>query len=303
MRMVFYMSEKEIKEKTRGWLLPDLKGGKPPAGLYVVATPIGNMGDVSLRALDVLSGVDGVLCEDTRVSGKLLKYFGIEKPLGVYNDHSKDQDRAKIVARVQSGEALALISDAGMPLVSDPGYKLVAAIQDAGLNVTSVPGANAPLAALQLSGMPSDAFSFIGFLPSKSVARVKHLKAWAHVPGTLIAFETAPRLEAALADIEAALGAREVAVVREITKMYEEVRRDDVAALVAHYKEAGAPKGEIVLVIGPGDVREYSDKEIEGMLKEALASMGTKAAAEHVAAATGRTKKDLYNMALKVGKG
>ena len=297
------MSEQNSKEKTRGWLLPDSKAAELRAGLYLVATPIGNMGDISLRALNTLAGVDGVLCEDTRVSGKLLKYYGIEKPLSVYNDHSDENVRQKIAARIESGERLALISDAGMPLISDPGYKLVGDLQAAGLNVTSVPGANAPLAALQLSGMPSDAFSFIGFLPAKSGARQNVLKEWADVPGTLIAFETAPRLAAALADIEKILGSRRVAVVREITKMYEEARCDMSDALIAHYEEKGAPKGEIVLVIEPAAARIYSDEEIEKMLEDSLQSMGTKKAAEAVAEKTGRAKKDLYDLALKVGKG
>lgn len=297
------MSEQNSKEKTRGWLLPDSKAADLRPGLYLVATPIGNMGDISLRALNTLAGADGVLCEDTRVSGKLLKYYGIEKPLSVYNDHSDEKARQKIVARIEAGEKLALISDAGMPLISDPGYKLVADLQDAGLNVTSVPGANAPLAALQLSGMPSDAFSFIGFLPAKSGARQSSLKEWADVPGTLIAFETAPRLAAALADIEKVLGPRRVAVVREITKMYEEMRCDVSEALIAHYEENGAPKGEIVLVIEPAAARVYSDSEIEEMLENSLQSMGTKKAAEAVAEKTGRAKKDLYDLALKVGKG
>lgn len=304
--MLLSMSENppqpNSKEKTRGWLLPDADGRALAPGLYLVATPIGNLRDISLRALDTLAKADGVLCEDSRVSGKLLKHYGIESKLSVYNDHSDEKVRAKIIARIKAGEAMTLISDAGMPLVSDPGFKLVAAVQGAGLNVTSVPGASAALAGLQLSGLGSDQFSFIGFLPAKSAARRSALEAWAQAPGTLIAFETAPRLLAALADIEATLAGRRVAVVRELTKLYEEVRRDDVASLIAHYETHGLPKGEIVLVIEAAQGRVYAEDELKALLKAALREMGTKDAAAHVAEITGQAKKMLYALALEIAK-
>ncbi|MCB9983514.1 MAG: 16S rRNA (cytidine(1402)-2'-O)-methyltransferase [Rhodospirillales bacterium] len=290
------------KEKTRGWLLPDADGRLLEPGLYLVASPIGNLRDVSVRALDTLALADGVLCEDSRVSGKLLKHYGISSRLSVYNDHSDGKVRAKILARIKGGEALALMSDAGMPLVSDPGFKLVAAVQEAGLNVTSVPGASAALAGLQLSGLGSDQFSFIGFLPTKSAGRKAALEEWRDAPGTLVAFETAPRLLAALSDIEAALPGRRVAVVRELTKLYEEVRRDDVASLIAHYEEHGLPKGEIVLVIEAMQGRAYSEDELKALLKAALREMGTKAAAAHVAEITGKAKKMLYALALEISR-
>ena len=296
------MSEGNSKEKTRGWLLPDAKGGKPRAGLYLVATPIGNLGDISLRALDTLCGVDAVFCEDTRVSGKLLKYFDIQKPLSVYNDHSDEVVRQGILERIRGGEALALISDAGMPLISDPGYKLVRDLRDARLYVTSVPGANAPLTALQLSGLPSDSFSFIGFLPSKSAARRKVLESWKNAPGSLIAFETAPRLVAALEDVAVVLGQREVVVTRELSKLYEEARVGTAEELIRYYQEHGAPKGEIVLVIEPAQARDYSQEDLEEMLSDALQSMSTKDAAAFVAEQAGRAKKELYDLALKVSK-
>lgn len=291
-------SEQNSKEKNRAWLLPDPKSLTLEAGLYLVATPIGNMGDISLRALDALAAADAVLCEDTRVTGKLLNYFGLHKKLDVYNDHSADGVRTKIIKRIEGGEALVLVSDAGMPLVSDPGYKLVVDAKAAGVNVTSIPGANAPLTALQLSGMPSDAFSFIGFLPAKSGARQGVLKKWEDVPSTLLAFETAPRLQAALADIRAALGDREVAVVREITKLYEEVVRDSISNLIKHYEDKGAPKGEIVLVIAPPAEKHFSDDDIDAMLWDALEEMGTKKAAAAVAEKTGLSKSELYERAL-----
>ncbi len=292
----------DSKEKMRGWLLPDAKGGTLSPGLYLVATPIGNMGDISLRALDTLAAADGVLCEDTRVSGKLLKYFNLKKSLSVYNDHSDERARQKIVECIRAGEALVLMSDAGMPLISDPGYKLVCALREEGLNVTSVPGANAPLAALQLSGLASDRFSFIGFLPSKSGARKNLLEEWVGVPGTLIAFETAPRLVAALGDIGEVMQGRRVVVARELTKLYEEVRSGTPEELIAHYKEHGAPKGEIVLVIEAPKAVEYSQEELEGLVEKALEAMSTKDASGFVAAQTGRSKKELYDLALAISK-
>lgn len=298
MRMTNLDTETNSKEKNRAWLLPDSKTGALPAGLYLVATPIGNMGDISLRALDVLAAADAVLCEDTRVSGKLLSYFGLKKKLDIYNDHSDDSVRAKVVQRIESGEALVLISDAGTPLVSDPGYKLVQDARAAGVMVTSIPGASAPVTALQLSGLPSDAFSFIGFLPSKSGARQTLLQKWADVPSTLLMFETAPRLIAALNDINVVIGARRVAVVREITKMYEEVRCDTPQELAAHYEQHGAPKGEIVLVIEPPADVVYSDEDVDALLREALKEQGTKKAAAAVSEKTGLAKSDLYERAL-----
>ena len=296
------MSEKNSNEKTTGWLLPDAKPGSLAPGLYIVATPIGNLGDMSLRALDVLAAVDEILCEDTRVSGKLLKHFGLRKTLCVYNDHSDESQRAQILSRIENGEALALVSDAGMPLVSDPGYKLVRALRDADLYVTSIPGANAPLAALQLSGLPADAFSFIGFLPPKKGARQAVLAAWKDAPGTLLAFETAPRLKGALEDVAETLPGRRVAVVREITKLYEEVRMALPEELLLHYEAQGGPKGEIVLVIEPAPTRVYTQSELEAMLKDSLETMSTKKAAADVAARTGHSKTQLYDLALKVEK-
>ena len=292
----------DSKEKNREWLLPDAKGGALKPGLYLVATPIGNLGDISVRALDTLAAVDGVLCEDTRMTGKLLNAYGLKKKMSVYNDHSDEKARAQIIARIGDGEALALVSDAGMPLISDPGYKLVSALQAEGLHVTSVPGASAPLMALQLSGLPSDRFSFVGFLPPKSVARKSVLEDWKHSPGTLIAFETAPRLLDALGDIRKTMGARRVAVVRELSKLHEEIICQDIESLIAHYEEEGAPKGEIVLVIEPSQERVYSDDEIEAMLKDAVKTMSTKDAAGFVAEQTGRAKKELYDLALGLAK-
>lgn len=267
-----------------------------------MATPIGNLGDITIRALDTLAMAGTVLCEDTRVSGKLLKAYGLSKKLMTYNDHADTKLRTKVLEMITGGQAVALISDAGMPLISDPGYKLVQACHEHGLPVTSMPGANAPLTALQLSGLPSDAFTFIGFLPPKAGARQACLQQWAAVPGTLIAFDTAPRLQKTLADIQTVMPGRTVAVVREITKLYEEYRIDDITALIDHYEQAGQPKGEIVLVIGPSVEAPLDEATLKQALREALSVMSTKEAAAHIAAKTGRPKTDIYDMALAVKK-
>lgn len=275
-----------------------------PPGLYLVSTPIGNLRDMTLRALDVLTAVDTIICEDTRVTAKLLQAHGIpNKPLLVLNDHSENKGRAAILSRLANGESMALVSDAGTPLVSDPGYKLVRDAQDLGIMVTSLPGANAPLTALQLSGLPNDAFCFIGFLPSKSVARKKEWQRWAHSPATLLAFETAPRLLDSLIDMRDVLGDRDAAVVREITKMFEESRRGTLSELIAHYTADGPPKGEIVLVVsGAPDNVEMDDAAIDDMIASALDSMRVKDAAAFVSEQTGRPKKEIYERALIVSK-
>lgn len=296
------MSDQDNQSSLRGWRLGPYQNQVRLAGLYIVATPIGNLGDISIRALDTLAAVDVVLCEDTRVSGKLLSHYEIDVKTEAYHDHSDAGKRASILKRIEEGVKFALISDAGMPMISDPGYKLVRDLRDAGAYVTSVSGANAPLSALQLSGLPSDAFSFIGFLPSKQGARRSQLEAWASVSGSVIAFESASRLKAALADIEVVMPGRKVAVVREISKKFEEVREAVPAELLAYYEEHGAPKGEIVLVIEPPVQVERSEADIEQMLREALVDHGTKEAAGIVAKETGLAKKELYNLALRISK-
>ncbi len=272
------------------------------SGLYIVATPIGNLRDISLRALDVLRACDVIMCEDTRVTRKLLAAHQIKARLYSYNDHSDDARRSSIIEQVKEGKAIALVSDAGMPLISDPGYKLVRDAREADIYVTTIPGANAPLAALQISGLPSDQFCFLGFLPHKAGARIKMLGSWKSVPATLICFTSAPRLMASIEDVATALGARDIAVVREITKMYEEVRKGSPSDLLDYYGEHGLPKGEIVLVIAPPDETEFSDDAIADMIRDALKSMRTKEAAGFVANITGLKKNDLYNIALSIDK-
>ncbi len=273
------------------------------SGLYLVATPIGNLRDISLRAMDVLASVDLILCEDTRVTGKLLKACGIEKKMLPYNDHNADRQRAGTLETLSSGGTVALVSDAGMPLISDPGFKLVRDCLDLGLFVTSIPGANAPLTALQLSGQPSDKFSFLGFMPPKSVARRKLMEEWAAVPGSLIVFETGPRLIESLRDMLTVWGNRPAAVVRELTKLYEESRRDSIENLLRFYEEEGIPKGEIVIVIGAAAAKKFEDGELAVMLNDALEIMGVKEASAKISEQTGVSKKTLYDMAIRVQKG
>jgi 16S rRNA (cytidine1402-2'-O)-methyltransferase len=269
-------------------------------GLYLVATPIGNLRDITLRALDTLKGADLIACEDTRVSGKLLQAYDIKKKLVPYHDHNADQQRPKLMAEIAAGARVALISDAGMPLISDPGYKLVRESVAAGLYVTSLPGANAPLMALQLSGLPSDGFAFLGFLPPKSAARKEQLRPWKNASVSLILFESAPRLEDCLADIWEVFGDREIAVARELTKMFEEVRRGPVSTLLDAIRRGGPPKGEIVLVIGRGAERQATDEELDAMLRREMQSASLREAAHAVAAATGLAKKDVYARALQL---
>ncbi|HPF77688.1 MAG TPA: 16S rRNA (cytidine(1402)-2'-O)-methyltransferase [Alphaproteobacteria bacterium] len=269
-------------------------------GFYLVATPIGNLRDITFRALDVLSSVDLIVCEDTRVTGKLMNAYGFKKKMQVYNDHSTDNQREALINAVAQGQSIAVLSDAGTPLVSDPGYKLVRGAVAQGLYVTSVPGPNAALPALQLSGLPTDQFSFLGFMPPKSAARQTALKKWESAPGSLIFYETGPRLVESLQDMRLVLGNREAAVMRELTKMYEEARRGTLSDLILHYTTKGAPKGEIVVVLGHGVAEIISTESIEKQLKRALEKMSVRDAAEMVAQATGKPKKTIYTLALKL---
>jgi len=270
-------------------------------GLYVTATPIGNAGDVTLRALDVLARADLVLCEDTRVTAKLFAIHGISAKTAPYHDHNAAEMRPRVLKRLEAGEAIALVSDAGTPLVSDPGLKLVREALDAGHTVTALPGASSVLAALTLAGLPTDRFFFAGFLPAKQEARRKELAELAAIPATLVFLESANRLEAALADMASALGLREAAVARELTKKFEEVRRGSLSDLAAHYAEAGPPKGEIVIVVGPPEKRvALCAHEIDAMLENALARASLKDAVAEVVSMTGLPRREIYARALEL---
>jgi len=272
-----------------------------PAGLYIVATPIGNLGDVSRRAADTLARCDAVACEDTRVTGKLLKHLGISKPLWRYDDHSGEKDRARLIEAMRT-QAVALVSDAGTPLVSDPGYRLVREAKAACIPIGSVPGPSAPIVALTLAGLPSDRFLFAGFLPPKDKARREVLEELAGLRATLVFFETAPRLARSLEAIGETLPGREIAVARELTKLHEECRTGTAAELIAHY-EAHPPRGEIVLLIGPPTERAPDQVDADALLREALASEKPSQAAARVARATGLDRKLLYARALELRGG
>jgi 16S rRNA (cytidine1402-2'-O)-methyltransferase len=268
-------------------------------GLYVVATPIGNLGDVSLRALATLAAADLVACEDTRVTRILTDRYGITTPLIAYHDHNAARQRPKLLAALAEGKVVALVSDAGTPLVSDPGYRLVNAALAAGHSVVPVPGASAVLAALVASGLPSDAFLFGGFLPSKPSARRRRLGDFAATPATLIFFESPHRLAASLADMVVVLGAaRACAVVRELTKTFETVRRDTLGELAAGFAAAPPPKGEVVVAVGPPEPGEPDAADVDTLLLELLADHPVRAASAEAAARTGLSRRELYQRAL-----
>lgn len=272
-----------------------------PIGLYIVSTPIGNLSDITLRALDILKLVDLIACEDTRVSIGLLSHYGIKKPLLSYNDHNGGERRPEILAAINDGKRVALISDAGTPLISDPGYKLVCEALDKGLYVTSIPGASSVTAALCLSGLPSDRFFFGGFLPARTEALKKHIATLAAIPATLIFFESARRLEESLTVLSEVLSDRQAAIVRELTKLYEETRRGRLSELLAYIKEHGAPKGEVVIVIAPPREGEMlAGQDMEKQLALLLRSHSVKEAAAIIAEQTGRPRKEIYSLALKI---
>jgi 16S rRNA (cytidine1402-2'-O)-methyltransferase len=272
-------------------------------GLHLVATPIGNLRDVTLRALEVLAGADLIACEDTRVTRKLLDHYGIATPLTPYHEHNAETARPKILARLAAGESVALVSDAGTPLVSDPGFKLLQAACAAGHHVEALPCASAVLAALSVAGMPTDRFFFEGFLPPKQAgrrARIAELKA---VPATLVFFESGPRLAAALTDLAEVLGARAAAVCRELTKMHEEVRRSDLTRLARQYAEGAETRGEIAIVVAPPGEDVSSNEDIDALLRNALARVSVKDAVGEIALATGRPRREVYQRALALSKG
>jgi 16S rRNA (cytidine1402-2'-O)-methyltransferase len=267
-------------------------------GLYIVATPIGNLGDITVRAMAVLRGVAAVACEDTRVTGKLLNHLGIKRKLIRYDDHASEAAREGLLA-LAAQQPLALVSDAGTPLISDPGYRLVRAARERGIMVTSLPGASAVPVALTLSGLPSDRFLFAGFLPSKAKARGDVLAELASVRATLLFYETAPRLLDALAAVAEMLPGREVAVARELTKRFEECRSGTPEDLIAHYT-AHPPRGEIVLLVAPPGEVQASAADAEALLRTALETLKPSQAAAEVARATGLDRKALYARALEL---
>jgi len=287
--------------------MPDLSPFPPAAppprpvspGLYLVATPIGNLRDMTLRALDVLAAADLVLAEDTRVSAKLLAAYGLKAKLERCDDHASERAAAIAVERIAEGEVVALVSDAGTPMVSDPGFVVAREVIAAGLPVHPIPGASSLLAALCLSGLPADRVLFAGFLPPKSAARKTALGELAEPGRTLVFFESGPRLAASLGDMAEVLGDRPAAVARELTKLHEECLRGSLSELAAH-PGTQAPKGEIVVVVGPGEAVAASADDVDAALSEALTRLAPGPAAAEVAKQTGANRKALYARALQM---
>ena len=285
----------------------DTTGGSkrrsPPAGLYLIATPIGNLRDITLRALDTLADADIVACEDSRVTRKLLTAHGIARALTVYREHNAARVRPKLIEAMRQGRSVALVPDAGTPLISDPGYKLAREAAAAGLAVTALPGPSAALAALSVSGLPSDRFLFVGFLPPKTGARRRALAELAEISASLIFFESAHRLEAALSDMAEVLGDRPAALARELTKRFEETRRSTLRILADDARTNGPPKGEIVVVVGPPDGEPAAaEADLDARLKAALATASLRDAVAAVAVASGHPKRKVYARALELGR-
>ena len=276
---------------------PPLSPAPLAPGLYITATPIGNLRDITLRALDVLAQADLILAEDTRVTGKLLAAYGLSKRIERYDEHAAERMRPKILAALAEGRRVALVSDAGTPLVSDPGYRLVGEAIAQGAAVHPIPGASATLAALTVAGLPTDRFLFAGFPPPKSAARQAFLQDLAGVRATLVFFEGGSRLAASLADMAAVLGPRPAAVARELTKLYETCIRGPLDVLAADPRFE-APKGEIVVVVGPGEIAPASADDADQALREALTRLGPADAASEVAKALGLNRRELYRRAL-----
>jgi 16S rRNA (cytidine1402-2'-O)-methyltransferase len=303
-----HQARQDGRARTYAFSGPPVEAPQLTPGLYVVATPIGNLGDITLRGLQTLAAADLIACEDTRVTHRLLDRYGITTPLLSYHDHNAAAVRPKILRHLTEGAAIALVSDAGTPLISDPGYKLVREVQAAGHAVTPVPGASAVLAALAAAGLPTDRFFFEGFLPPKQAARRTRVGEIASMPATLVLYETGPRLAAALADLAAGLGNRDAAICRELTKLYEEIRRDGLASLAAEYAQGGETRGEFVIVIAPPSVEatEPRAEDVDALLRRARENASLKDAVAAVAEATGRPRRDIYQRALglmKVGDG
>jgi 16S rRNA (cytidine1402-2'-O)-methyltransferase len=268
-------------------------------GLYVVATPIGNLGDITLRALDILARAGRIACEDTRITARLLAHYAIRTPMIAYHEHNAARVRPLLIERLKAGESVALVSDAGTPLVSDPGYRLVVACIEAGIAVHPLPGPSSVLAALAAAGLPTDRFLFAGFPPPREAGRRRVFAELAAVPATLVFLESPRRLAESLADMTAVFGDRPAAVARELTKLHEETRRGGLAALAAHYAETGAPKGEVTLVVGPPlAATAIAADDLDERLRAALADMTPSDAVRHVAAETGLRRRDVYARAM-----
>ena len=276
----------------------------PPAlagGLYIVATPIGNLRDITLRALDVLAASNLIACEDTRITRRLLDHYGITTPLTPYHEHNAAAARPKLLTRLAEGASVALVSDAGTPLISDPGFKLVRAARDSGHMVTALPGPSAALAALSSCGLPTDHFLFEGFLPAKPLQRRARIAELKRLPATLVLYEGGSRVAACLADLAAELGSRAAALCRELTKLHEEVRRGNLNELAAHYAGDAETRGEFVIVVAPPE-QLAEPMDIDTLLRDALGRLSVKEAVAEIAAVTGQPRREVYQRALALAK-
>jgi 16S rRNA (cytidine1402-2'-O)-methyltransferase len=278
--------------------LEDLLADPLPPGLYLVATPIGNLADITLRALSVLARADVIYCEDTRHSAKLLQHYAITAKTRPFHEHNEDREIDRAIRDLEAGKRIAVISDAGTPLLSDPGFRLVRAAAAAGIAIVPVPGPSAALTALTASGLPTDAFFFAGFLPPKQAARRARLAELSQIPGSLVIFEAPHRVAEALADMTDVLGNRAAVIARELTKLHEEIARGDLSTL-AEATAGETLKGEIVLVVGPGQVQPISDEKIIARLAEALNVMSLKDAAKALADELGVPKARIYGLGIK----
>ena len=283
------VSQSQLKSKSAG-------------RLFLVSTPIGNLGDISARAIETLKTCDFVLAEDTRIGKKLLSAFGISKPVYRADEEATEKIIPQIIDSLEKGRDIALISDAGTPCVSDPGQRVSSAIIDAGFEIYPIPGASSVLAGLVASGIDAKQFVFLGFIPNKQKARQDFFNNYKSMSLTLIMFETGPRLLASLGDMFAVLGNRKIAVTRELTKLYEEKQRGQLADIVTHYQEKGAPKGEIVIIIEGAQESQnnYDDTQIEDLIKEAIKTQSVKDLSNEIAKLTGRKSRDIYEMAIKI---
>jgi 16S rRNA (cytidine1402-2'-O)-methyltransferase len=293
------LGDSEASEPSR-----DAGGSKPAPGLYVVPTPIGNMRDITLRALDILQHVDLIACEDTRVTGRLLDHYGVPTQVTPYHEHNARRVRPELLRRLAAGASIALVSDAGTPLISDPGYRLVREATAAGHPVTALPGPSAVLTALTASALPPDRFFFVGFPPPRASARLQTFEEIAGVRATIVAFESPRRLPGCLADMQDAFGEREAVVARELTKRFEELRRGTLAELAQHYARSGPPKGEVVIVVAPpGERAPPGDDVIDALLRDAMAGRSLRDAVDLVAERLALPRRAVYERALATKPG
>ena len=268
----------------------------------MTATPIGNLGDITVRALETLERVDVIACEDTRITRRLLRRYDIDTPTLIYHEHNAERVRPRLVARLLNGDSVALTSDSGTPLISDPGFKLVRAAVDAGIPVTTLPGPTAMIAALTVGGLPTDRFMFVGFLPNRSAARQRALEGLRALDATLVFYESPRRLAGTLADMAEALGSREAAVARELTKRYEEVVRGPLGDLARRAAKVPPPRGEIVILVGPPTEWKFGERALDDALRQALARFSLRDAVDQVVADTGMPRRCIYRRALELEK-